>query len=112
MLKNTNKNDIIKILGPPSSISNFNKNIWIYLESKSTKESFIKLGKKKTYKSNVLIVEMDSRGILISKEFTDIEKMNKIKFSDDVTTASYKRNDYIYQLLSSMRQKINKNTKK
>ena len=111
-LNSTNKNDIIKILGPPSSISSFNKNIWIYLENKSTKESLIKLGKKKTYKNDVLVLEINSKGILIAQDFTNIEKMNEIKFSENVTTTSYKRNDYIYKLLSSMRQKVNRGTTK
>ncbi len=112
VLRKTNKNDIIKILGPPSTISDFNKNIWIYLENKSTKKSLIKLGKKDTFTNNVLVLEVNSGGILISKNLTNIDKMKKIKFSEDITTASYKRNDYIYKLLSSMREKMNNPTKK
>ena len=29
-INKTNKNDILKIIGPPSSKSNFNKNKWFY----------------------------------------------------------------------------------
>ena len=33
----TNKNDLIKIIGPPSSISDFNKNKWFYFERMITR---------------------------------------------------------------------------
>ena len=41
-----NKNDIINILGSPSTKGSFDSDIWIYIERKYTKESIIKLGKK------------------------------------------------------------------
>ena len=45
-LKTTNKNDIVKILGPPSTKSTFDNDLWIYIERKTTKASVFKLGKK------------------------------------------------------------------
>ena len=40
----TNKNDVRKIIGPPSSISNFD-NKWFYIERNKTNQSLFKLGK-------------------------------------------------------------------
>ena len=33
---------LIKIIGPPSTISDFNKNKWFYIERLKTNQSFIK----------------------------------------------------------------------
>ena len=43
----TNKNDVKRIIGPPSSKSEFNNNIWFYIEREKTNQSIIKLGIKK-----------------------------------------------------------------
>ena len=106
-IKKTNKNDILDILGPPSTDSTFNNNIWIYVERKKTNQSIIKLGKKKIKKNNVLVLELDERGILVKKELYDLNKMNKLDFSKNTTEKSYSKNTFIYNLLTSLREKIN-----
>ena len=72
----TNKNDLLEIIGPPSSISDFNKNKWFYFERLKTNQSIIKLGTQKIKKNNVLIVELDENGILKSKQILDLKNMN------------------------------------
>ena len=37
-LNKSNKNDVKTIIGPPSSISNFNNNKWFYIERKKTNQ--------------------------------------------------------------------------
>ena len=106
-IKKTNKNDILEILGPPSTDSTFNNNIWIYVERKKTNQSIIKLGNKKIEKNNVLVLELDERGILVKKELYDINKMNKLDFSKNTTEKSYSKNTFMYNLLTSLREKIN-----
>tara|TARA_B110000116_G_scaffold167866_1_gene145049 strand:+ start:421 stop:885 length:465 start_codon:yes stop_codon:yes gene_type:complete len=113
----TNKNDILRILGPPSTVSSFDNDVWIYIERKNTKSSLIKLGKKKTMVNNVLILEISSNGLLVKKDFLDINDMKKIKFSEKTTESAYSKNSFVYDFLSSMRKKVNdplgkrKNTK-
>ncbi len=51
----SNKNDILKIIGPPSSISDFNKNKWFYFERLKSNQSLIKLGAQKIKKNNIII---------------------------------------------------------
>ena len=46
-LQSSNRNDILSVLGPPSTKSSFDNDVWIYIERKTTKSSVIKLGKKK-----------------------------------------------------------------
>ena len=106
-IKKTNKNDILDILGPPSTDSTFNNNIWIYVERKKTNQSIIKLGKKKIKKNNVLVLELDERGILVKKELYDLNKMNKLDFSKNTTEKTYSKNTFMYNLLTSLREKIN-----
>ncbi|MDB4845881.1 outer membrane protein assembly factor BamE [Candidatus Pelagibacter sp.] len=103
----TNKNDILKILGPPSTKSSFDNDVWIYIERKTSKSSIIKLGKRKTIVNNVLILEINNKGLLVKKDFFDINDMKKIKFSSKETEVTYSKNSFVYDFLSSMRQKMN-----
>ena len=103
----TNKNDIIKILGPPSSVSTFDNDIWIFIEREITHEKLIKLGKEKLIKNNVLFIEINTQGLLVKKTFYDINEMNENEFSSLSTEAKYSKKSFVYDFLSSMRQKIN-----
>tara|TARA_E500000331_G_scaffold279942_2_gene273110 strand:- start:155 stop:619 length:465 start_codon:yes stop_codon:yes gene_type:complete len=107
IIKTTNKNDIIKILGPPSTESSFDNDIWIYIERKTTKASLAKLGKRKIIVNNVLVLEISSSGLLVKKDFFNINDMKKIKFSEEETEIAYSKNTFVYDFLSSMRQKMN-----
>ena len=75
----TNKNDLINLIGPPSSVSDFDKNKWFYFERLKTNQSLFKLGTQKIVKNNVLIVELDEIGILKNKELLDLNDMNDLK---------------------------------
>jgi len=107
VLNVTNKNDIIKILGPPSVESKFDTEILFFIERKVTNTSTLKLSKQIITTNNVLIVELDSYGVLEKKDFYDLTKMNDVKFSKNKTTSSYSKDTFVYDFLSSMRQKIN-----
>ena len=103
----SNTNDILSVFGPPSTKSEFDDNIWIYIERKKSNQSIFKLGNQKIIKNNVAVLEIDSRGILKKKEIYDLNKMNKYKFSENTTQNNYKKNSYIYGVLTSLREKIN-----
>ena len=107
ILNSTNKNDILSQLGPPSTESTFHNDVWIYIERKETKTSMATLGRRKLTVNNVLILEINDMGILVSKEFFDKEKMNKIKFTKKQTDVISSKETFVYQFLSSLRQKIN-----
>ena len=107
IINKTNKNDIQKILGYPSTKSKFDNDLWIYIERTQTQSKLRKLGKMKISKNDILVLEIDNYGILKKKEFYNIEDMEDIKVSDATTEAGFKRNSFIYEFMSSMRQKIN-----
>ena len=107
ILKTTNKNDIVKILGPPSTKSSFDNDIWIYIERKTTTNNLFKLAKEKIIVNNVLVLEIDSFGLLVSKEFYNKDKMNDLDFSKENTETIVSKKSFVYDFLSSMRQKLN-----
>jgi len=107
IINKSNTNDIINIFGPPSTKSTFDNSLWIYIERKKINRSVFKLGSKKIVKNNVVILEIDNKGILKKKEIYDLNKMNKYKFSENTTQDSYEKNSYIYGVLTSLREKIN-----
>tara|TARA_B100000989_G_scaffold215273_1_gene163788 strand:+ start:1537 stop:1986 length:450 start_codon:yes stop_codon:yes gene_type:complete len=106
LVNKTNKNDVKKLIGPPSSISNFN-DIWIYIERKKTNQSIYKLGKKKISKNNILVLEFNLMGLVSSKKFLNLEDMNNIEIAEKVTNKKFKNDDRIYDLLSTLRNKLN-----
>jgi outer membrane protein assembly factor BamE (lipoprotein component of BamABCDE complex) len=103
----SNKNDIRKILGIPSTTSKFDNDLWIYIERKQTQSKLKNLGRMKIFKNDVLVLEIDQYGILKKKEFYNQENMKNIKIVEATTEAGFKRNSFIYNFMSSMRQKIN-----
>ena len=110
LISKTNKNDVRDILGPPSSISNFD-DIWFYIERKKTNQQILKLGKKKISKNNVLLLKFNSMGLVVSKEVIDIGDMNEIKISEKKTTKKFKQDNTIYNIFSTLREKINAPTR-
>ena len=106
-IKKTNKNDLIKIIGPPSTISDFDKNKWFYFERLKTNQSLIKLGAQKIKKNNVLVVELNNKGVLISKNLLNLENMNDVKYIKNLTKKEFKNENKLYEVFSSLREKIN-----
>ena len=107
VVNKTNKNDITKVLGYPSTTSKFDNDVWIYIERKQTQSKFKNLGRMKIFKNDVLVLELDNYGILKSKKFYNKDDMEKIKIVEATTEAGFKKNSFIYNFMSSMRQKIN-----
>ena len=107
IVNKSNKNDIKKILGYPSTKSKFDDDIWIYIERKQTQSKIKNLGKMKIFKNDVLVLQIDNYGVLKKKDFYNKDDMNDVKIVKASTKDAYNRNAFIYDLLSSMRQKMN-----
>ena len=107
VLNHSNKNDILTLLGEPSTKSAFDNDVWIYIERKTSKGPIYKLGKEILLVNNVLVLEINDMGLLTSKKFYDKEKMNDIEFAENSTDSVYTKRSFVYDFLSSMRQKIN-----
>ena len=107
VVNKSNKNDIRKILGAPSTKSKFDNDVWIYIERKQTQSQLKNLGRMRVFKNDVLVLEIDKYGILKKKEFYNKEDMENIKLVEATTDSGFQRNSFIYDFMSSMRQKIN-----
>ena len=107
VVNKSNRNDIKKILGVPSTTSKFDNDLWIYIERKQTQSRLKNLGRMKIFKNDVLVLELDNYGILKKKEFYNKNDMENLEIVDATTEAGFKRNSFIYDFMSSMRQKMN-----
>ena len=107
IVNKSNKNDIIEILGNPSTKSKFDTDLWIYVERQQTQSKIKNLGRMKVFKNDVLILEIDDYGLLKKKSFYNINDINKINVVEATTQTGFKKNSFIYEFMSSMRQKIN-----
>ena len=111
MINKTNKNDLRNIIGPPSSISKFG-DLWYYIERKKTSQSLFKLGKKEIANNNILILEFNKFDVVIEKSLLNLEDMNDIKIADKKTYKKFKQDNLIYNILSTLREKVNAPTRK
>ena len=103
----SNKNDIINILGNPSTTSKFDNDVWIYIERKQSQSELKKLGQMRIIENNVLVLEIDNYGLLKKKKFYNLEDMNDIKIEKGTTKTAGIKKSFIYDFMSSMRQKVN-----
>ena len=67
----------------------------------------MRLGNKRLLKNDILIVELNTKGILSNAIFLNKNDMKKINFSKRITEMDYTKKSFVYEFLNSMRQKIN-----
>ena len=103
----SNKNDILELLGSPSTKSTFDNDLWIYIERKTDTAFLRKFGNEKIIVNNVLLLEINNMGLLAKKEFLDLTNMQELKFVEQTTENQYRKNTFVYDFLSSLRHKIN-----
>jgi outer membrane protein assembly factor BamE (lipoprotein component of BamABCDE complex) len=107
IINKTNRNDLYKELGPPSTIGRFDKEILIYIEKKTTSSRITKLGKKELLVNDVLVLEVNKKGIIVSKKFLNKDDINNMSFVKNTTGISYDKDAFLYGFIKTLRQKIN-----
>ena len=108
VIKQSNKNDIIRIMGQPHSKSINNENIWFYMERTLSKGKYHKLGKHILTANNVLVLQFDNYGILETKELLTKSDLQKVAFSKNSTKNELTRKSFVEKFLSSIKQKMYK----
>jgi len=103
----SNKNDVRKILGPPSTISSLESELWIYVERKTTVSNIKNLGRRELLKNDILALKFNNKGILINKEFFNKEDLNNLKISENSTTLVKTNEGLVKTTLDILRKKIN-----
>ena len=110
-INKSNKNDVKKIIGPPSSKSDFNE-VWFYIERKKTNQSIIKLGKKKIEENNIIIIEFSDTGIVKNKRLLSLDDMNELKIAEKKTEKKFREENLLYDIMTTLREKINAPTRR
>ena len=106
-ISKTNKNDVLKIFGKPSTISLFDDNLWFYIQRVKKNQSLIKLGNTKITSNKVLEIKFNSYGLVENKKLYLVEDMNELKKVKKVTTKEFETTSKLGKLLKSLEQKIN-----
>ena len=94
-------------MGPPVVQSTFDTDLYIYIEKKTSSTNLLKMGKREILTNNVLLLEIDNKGILVKKVFKDIDQMKQLKFDKNETELSITKKTFLYEFLSGLRTKIN-----
>ena len=102
----SNKNDVIEVLGQPATKGLTDNNVWIYIERTKTRGKLLKLGRNYLLKNNVLVLEFNKYGVLEKKDFYTKKDMKKITFAKGITENEIKKENFIVGFLSSIRQKM------
>ena len=103
----TNTNDVISEFGLPSTKSTFDNDLWIYIERRITASELKTFGRRKLIVNNVLLLEFNTKGILVKKDFLSIKDMNNLKINDTATIVNNTKDTFVSSFISSLRQKIN-----
>ncbi len=106
LVEDTNKNDVVKILGQPHSKSIDNEDMWIYIERTLIKGKYHKLGRHTLKENNVLVLAFDKYGVLKKKEFYTKEDVQKIAFSENKTENELSKRSFVESFFSSIREKM------
>ena len=111
VLNKSNKNDVRKLIGPPSSVSDFD-GTWFFIERKKVNQSLFKLGKQRISNNNVIILEFNQMGIVSKKNFLKLDNMNEIDINENTTKKKFDQDNTLYNILSSLRDKVNSPSKR
>ena len=109
IVKSSNKNDVIKIIGNPHSKSINNENEWIYIERVLTKGEYHKLGQNILKTNNVLVLKFDKFGILQEKKLYNKNDKKKLEFSKRETENELTQKSFVEKFLSSVKSKMYSN---
>tara|TARA_B100001769_G_C22032671_1_gene554879 strand:- start:513 stop:977 length:465 start_codon:yes stop_codon:yes gene_type:complete len=105
-INKSNKNDVIKLVGSPHTVSIDNNDEWIYFERVLTKGEFHKLGQNILKENNVLFLKFNKFGIVEDKKLIGKDSKNKLTFSENTTENTLTQKSFVQKFLSSLRNKM------
>ena len=106
IIDKSNKNDVIKLIGNPHTISIKEDNTWIYFERTISRGKLVRLGQNVLKKNNILELKFDRYGVLKNKKFYDKSDMKKVRYSKKITKNDVKQKSFLGKFLSSVKQKM------
>ena len=102
-LGKTNKNDVIKEIGETLLKEYPEEKSWIYIETE-TKRNL--LGKKILIKNDILMLEFDDKGILLTKDFFNLKNIKDLNFNEETTSTLAIEESNSKKFFSSMRKRF------
>ena len=109
IVNQSNKNDVLNIVGQPHSKSINDDNEWFYVERVLTKGEYHKLGQNILKENNILVLKFDKYGVIKEKTFLNKDSKNEIYFSQNETKNELSQKSFIERFLSSIRTKMYSN---
>ncbi len=106
IVNNSNKNDVLKVIGEPHTKSIESENKWIYIERVLTKGEYHKLGQNIIKTNNILILTFDKFGILTDKQLLNKNDIKDIEFSESKTENRITQKSFVEKLLQSLKGKM------
>ena len=111
VVNQSNKNDVIRIMGRPHIKEDEINQSWIYLERILSKGKYHKLGRHILKENNVLVLNFDKYGVLKNKQFLKKEDLKKLEFSQKITENELTQKSFVQKFLQSIKQKMYSNQK-
>ena len=111
VVNQSNKNDVIRIMGRPHIKEDEINQSWIYLERILSKGKYHKLGRHILKENNVLVLNFDKYGVLKNKKFLKKEDLKKLEFSQKITENELTQKSFVQKFLQSIKQKMYSNQK-
>ena len=109
IVNQSNKNDVLNIVGQPHSKSINDDNEWFYVERVLTKGEYHKLGQNILKENNILVLKFNKYGVIKEKTLLNKDSKNKILFSQNETKNELSQKSFIERFLSSVRTKMYSN---
>tara|TARA_B000000565_G_scaffold38791_1_gene25818 strand:- start:196 stop:663 length:468 start_codon:yes stop_codon:yes gene_type:complete len=109
VVNQSNKNDVIRIMGRPHIKEDEINQSWIYLERILSKGKYHKLGRHILKENNVLVLNFDKYGVLKNKQFLKKEDLKKLEFSQKITENELTQKSFVQKFLQSIKQKMYSN---
>ena len=109
VVSQSNKNDVIRIMGRPHIKEDEINQSWIYLERILSKGKYHKLGRHILKENNVLVLNFDKYGVLKNKQFLKKEDLKKLEFSQKITENELTQKSFVQKFLQSIKQKMYSN---
>ena len=111
VLNQSNKNDVIRIMGRPHIKEDEINQSWIYLERILSKGKYHKLGRHILKENNILVLNFDKYGVLKNKKFLKKEDLKELEFSQKITENELTQKSFVQKFLQSIKQKMYSNQK-
>ena len=106
LVNESNKNDVINVLGNPHTTSIDDENLWFYFDRKIASGKLVKFGETDLLENNVLVLNFDKYGVVLNKEFFSKEDMKRIKYSEMKTENPVSKQSFVTSFMQSVRQKM------